>query len=138
MEKEFIYNFLKQHESAVVSTISNDLKPEAALVGFAVSEDLEIIFDTLKTSRKYQNLVQNPYVAVVIGWEFETSVQYEGNAVVLTGQEADYFKEIYFGVFKDGRERAETWSDIVHFKIKPTWVRYSDFTGAGVVEEINF
>ncbi len=95
MTKEFIYNFIKQHKLAVVSTLSIDNKPEAALVGFAISEDLEIVFDTVKTSRKYQNLLQNSAVAVVIGWDNETTVQYEGIATELTGPEADHYREKY-------------------------------------------
>ena len=138
MTRDFIYQFIKQRNLAVVSTTNSAQKPEAALVGVAVSEHLEIIFDTVKTSRKYQNLLQNPYAAVVIGWENETTLQYEGKAAVLTGDDGDRLKEIYFNVFKDGRHRAETWVDIVHFKITPTWIRYSNFNGPVIVEEMVF
>ena len=62
MTREFLHKFIKPHKLAVVSTLSKDNKPEAALVGFAVSEDLEIVFDTVKTSRKYQNLTLGPNV----------------------------------------------------------------------------
>jgi general stress protein 26 len=138
MTKEFVYNFIRQHNLAVISTLSKDNKPEAALVGFAVSQDLEIVFDTVKTSRKYKNLLQNPSVAVVIGWDNETTVQYEGAATELGRDDAAYYKEIYFEVYKDGRERAETWPDIVHFKITPKWIRYSDFNEGGGIEEMLF
>ena len=138
MTKEFLYNFIKQHKLAVVSTLSKENKPEAALVGFAVSGDLEIVFDTVKTSRKYPNFLQNPLVAVVIGWDNETTVQYEGVATELTGSEAGHYKEIYFEVYPDGRERAVTWPHIVHFKITPKWIRYSNFNDPVVVEEMLF
>jgi hypothetical protein len=52
--KELVYNFIKQHQLGVVSTVGSDDKPESALVGIAVSGNLDIIFDTLKTSRKYK------------------------------------------------------------------------------------
>jgi len=136
MTKEFLYNFIRQQNIAVISTLSKDLRPEAALVGFAISKDLEIVFDTVKTSRKYQNLLGNPIVAVVIGWDNETTVQYEGFATELTGPDAEYYKEIYYEVYKDGRERAVTWPHIVHFKIAPTWIRYSNFNGPVVIEEM--
>jgi len=138
MTKEFLYNFIKRQTLAVISTLSKDNKPEAALVGFAVSRDLEIVFDTVKTSRKYKNLLQNSSVAVVIGWDNETTVQYEGIAIELTGDNAAYYKEIYFEVYKDGRERAITWPDIVHFKITPKWIRYSNFNEGGCIEEMLF
>jgi general stress protein 26 len=138
MTKDFLYDFIKQHKLAVVSTLSKDNKPEAALVGFAISEDLEIVFDTVKTSRKYHNLLQNPAVAVVVGWDNETTVQYEGVATELSGEGADRYKEIYFEAYPDGRERDKTWPDIVHFKISPKWIRYSNFNGQAVVEEMVF
>jgi general stress protein 26 len=138
MTKEFIYNFAKQHSLAVVSTISAEGNPEAAVVGFAISKDLEIVFDTVKTSRKYKNLLQNPAVAVVVGWNNETTLQYEGLATELGRDEADHYKEIYFEVYPDGRERAVTWPDIVHFKITPTWIRYSNFNDPVVIEEMTF
>jgi general stress protein 26 len=138
MIKEFLYNFIKQHTLAVISTLSKENKPEAALIGFAISRDLEIVFDTVKTSRKYKNLLQNPFAAVVIGWDNETTVQYQGVAAELSGEDADYYKEIYFEVYKDGRERAATWPHIVHFKITPTWIRYSNFNEPTVIEELNF
>jgi uncharacterized pyridoxamine 5'-phosphate oxidase family protein len=138
MTKDFLYNFIKQHRLAVISTISKEQKPESALVGFAVSESLEIVFDTVKTSRKYQNMLQNPHVAVVIGWDNETTVQYEGLACELTGEEGRHLKEIYFEAYPDGRERAETWPGLVHFKIKPKWIRYCNFNEPVIIEEMRF
>jgi general stress protein 26 len=137
MTREFIYDFIKQHCLAVLSTLSDGNKPEAALIGIAVSENLEVIFDTVKTSRKYKNLVKNPEVALVIGWDNETTVQYEGVAADLNCIGDEYYKEIYFGVYPDGRERAKTWPDIVHFKITPNWIRYSNFNEPVIIEEMN-
>jgi len=45
--------------------------PESALVAIAVTEDLEIVFDTLDSTRKYRNLISNPKASVVVGWEGE-------------------------------------------------------------------
>jgi len=137
MTREFVYDFIKQHDLAVLSTSSDGNQPEAALVGIAISENLEIVFDTVKTSRKYQNLLRNPLVALVIGWDNETTLQYEGTAIELKNTDDDNFlKEIYFAAFKDGRERAEIWPDIVHFKIIPNWVRYSNFNVPVLIKEM--
>jgi hypothetical protein len=46
--KQLIYQFIKQHLLGVINTANKDNTPEAALVGIAVSEDLEIIFDTVQ------------------------------------------------------------------------------------------
>jgi general stress protein 26 len=136
MTKDFVYNFINGYNLGVISTISPNLKPEAALIGIAVSTDMEIVFDTVKTSRKYHNILKNPFVAVVIGWNNEITVQLEGKATVLTGTD-EYLKEIYFDVYPDGRERAKSWPDIVHLKITPAWIRYSDFNEPVVINEMN-
>ena len=138
MTKEFLYSFIKQHRLTVISSINEALKPEAALIGFAISEKLEIIFDTLSTSRKYKNISQNPNVALVIGWGDETTVQYEGTASQLAGPEDDQYREIYYEVYSDGRDHAETWAGLVHFKVSPKWIRYSNFNEPVVIEEMAF
>jgi len=138
MEKEFIYNVIKRHRLAVVSTTSIGYEPESALVGFAISKNLEIIFDTVKASRKYQNIIKNSSVAVVIGWDNETTIQYEGLASEIISGEDGRLKEIYFEVYPDGRDRAKNWPGLVHFKITPKWIRYSNFNEPMVIEEMLF
>lgn len=76
-------------------------------------------------------------VAVVIGLDKETTLQFEGKAVELTVDKDNALKEIYFDVFKDGRERAEIWPGLVHFKIVPTWLNYCNFNMPAVVEEMS-
>ena len=138
MTKEFLFEFIRQHKLAVVSTISPGNFSQSALVGIAVTENLEIIFDTVKNSRKYKNISVNRTVSVVIGWENETTVQYEGEATELAGENADHFREIYFSAFPDGRERFEKWEGLVHFKISPKWIRYSNFDAPQEIQEMNF
>ena len=137
MTKELLYDFIKKHLYAVISTVTDKCEPCSALVGIAVSNDLEIIFDTVNTSRKFKNILKNPNVAIVIGWDNETTLQYEGKAELLPPDE-NFYKEIYFGVFPAGRNRNETWPDIVHFKVKPLWVRYSNLNDPQGIEEMIF
>ena len=59
-----IYAFLRGHRLAVISSVSPAAAPQAALIGIAVTEALDIIFDTLSTSRKYANLRADPRVAL--------------------------------------------------------------------------
>jgi hypothetical protein len=56
MKTEFLYNFISNHKYAVLSTVSSEGLPEAALVDFAVAPDLRLIIDTIRTSRKFTNL----------------------------------------------------------------------------------
>jgi len=126
MTKDELFHFMAKHHLAVLASVSPSQDPQAALMGIAVTPELEIVFDTLKTSRKYQNLIGNKRIAFVIGWENEVTVQYEGQAEELQGAALPFYKEIYFRKWPDGPER-EKWPNICYFRVTPTWIRYSDF-----------
>lgn len=137
--KDVIYKFINNHKLGIVSSVNTDGRPESALVGIAVSEQLEIIFDTVKLSRKYNNMLNTPSVSVVIGWDNETTVQYEGEAEILSSDtSSDHYREIYYSAWPDGRERAKTWPGLVHIKVAPKWIRYSNFNEPVTIEEIRF
>ncbi|NIG54066.1 pyridoxamine 5'-phosphate oxidase family protein [Chitinophaga sp. Cy-1792] len=127
MTTEALYHYLQSQHLAVVSSVSSAGMPQSAVVGIAVSPQLELIFDTVSSSRKYINLIANANIAVVIGWDNETTVQLEGIASLLPSGEAHPLKDIYFHTFHDARQRADTWPDLVHFVITPHWIRYSNF-----------
>ncbi|WP_211256224.1 pyridoxamine 5'-phosphate oxidase family protein [Edaphobacter aggregans] len=85
----------------VVSSISADGTPQSALVGIAVTPELEIIFDTVKSSRKYPNLIGRPACSFVVGWDGEQTVQFEGIAAEPTGPDLKRYQDLYFAVFTD-------------------------------------
>jgi PPOX class probable F420-dependent enzyme len=126
MKRHQLVRFLRGHRLAVQASVAPDGAPEAAVVGVAVSDELEIVFDTLETTRKYHNLRADPRIALVIGWD-EVTVQIEGVADFPTGQDLDRVRECYLVAYPDGRERL-TWPGITHVRVRPTWVRYSDYT----------
>ena len=126
MTKAELYAFLRKHRLAVISTVGAT-SPQAAVVGIAVTETLDIIFDTLTTSRKYANLRADPRAALAIGWDAAQTVQYEGIADWPSGPDLDACKRIYFAAWPDGPDR-ERWPDIAYIRIRPRWVRYSDFS----------
>lgn len=86
--------FLQEHRLGVQSTVSPSGEPQAAVVGIAVTPALEIVFDTLDTSRKCRNLRTDPRIAFV------------------------------------------AWKGITHFRVRPTWIRYSDYNAPGEIVEI--
>jgi len=133
---QFVYEFIAARKYGVISSIGPRGEPQSALVGIAVSPQLEIIFDTVKTSRKYPNLKADPRIAVVIGWEGEQTIQCEGLAVEPQAQELLRARAIYFAQWSSGIER-QKWPAIAYFLVRPTWVRYSDFD-TGQIEEIRF
>ena len=121
-----IYEFIARQKLGVLGSIAADGSPQSALVGIGVSSELEIVFDTVKSSRKFQNLIVNPQCSFVIGWAGETTVQYEGQARQPEGDELKRYQQIYFTAWPDGPSRL-SWPGITHFVVRPTWVRYSDF-----------
>ena len=62
------YHFALQHRLGVLGTISPDNTSQSALVGIAMTPTLEIVFDTVKSSRKYPNLIVKPACSFVIGY----------------------------------------------------------------------
>jgi hypothetical protein len=119
------FAMLRTHRLAVIGSLSAT-GPQAALVGIAVTEALDIVFDTVTTSRKFANVIADPRVALVIGWDAEQTIQYEGIADVPEGDDLIACKRAYFEVWPDGRER-ERWPDIAYIRVRPRWLRYSDF-----------
>jgi general stress protein 26 len=120
---------MRHHSMAVQASRSPDGRPQAAVVGIVVTGEFEVFFDATDTSRKVHNLRQAPSIALVIGGMTagdERTVQYEGIADEPTGPELERLKARYFEVFPGGRER-EGWPGITYIRVRPTWIRYSDF-----------
>ena len=126
--------FLRRHKLAVVSTVSLQGEPQAAVVGVAFTDQLEVIFDTLDASRKCANLRRDPRIAIVVGWDEEITVQLEGIADEPIGAERDRILAAYFIPYPDGRDRL-SWPGITHFRVHLDWARYSDFGPDGQIVE---
>jgi hypothetical protein len=126
MDPQTLYSFLLQHRYGVVSSLAADGTPQSALVGIAVTPQLEIIFDTVKSSRKYPNLIARPACSFVIGWSGEQTVQFEGVAAEPKGPDLDRYQKIYFSAWPDGASRIN-WPGIAYFVVPPRWIRYSDY-----------
>ena len=127
--------FLRRHRLCVQASVTSAGTPQAAVVGFAVSDDLEIVFDTIGTTRKMTNLRRDPHIALVVGWDEEQTVQIEGVADEPGGPELDRLKNVYFSAWPDGVER-QSWKDITYVRVRSTWARYSDFRPGGSIVEL--
>ncbi|MEQ1515843.1 MAG: pyridoxamine 5'-phosphate oxidase family protein [Usitatibacteraceae bacterium] len=130
MDDESLVQFIRRHRWAVLATASDLGVPQAAIIGVAVTERMELIFDTLLSTRKAANLRSNAKVALVIGgWKDDEpkTLQYEGVADVPVGAELERIKSVYFSAFPDGRDRL-SWPGITHVRVRPVWLRYSDFS----------
>ena len=89
--------FLRSHRVAVEASAAPEGGAQAAVVGIAVTDRFEIVFDTLGSSRKARNLRANPAVAFVLGGLVpgdERTAQYEGVADEPSGAELEELKQI--------------------------------------------
>jgi len=59
-------------------------------------------------------------------WDDARTAQIEGLADIPTGAELERLREVYLARFADGRERA-TLPTIAYWRVRPTWIRFSDF-----------
>ena len=124
-----VLEFVRAHSLAVQASVSASLFPQAAVVGFIVTDNFELFFDSLNSTRKVANLRRNSQIAFVIGGLAtgdERTVQYEGIADEPHGSELDQLKEAYFLRFPHGRDR-QSWPGIVYVRARPRWLRYSNF-----------
>lgn len=120
---------MRRHRLAVQASVSSSAAPQAAVVGIAVTDAFELVFDSVETTRKIGNLRRAPRIAFVIGgctMGDDRTVQYEGIADEPVGAERERVKSAYLAVWPGGRER-ESWPGLVYVRVQPTWIRYSDF-----------
>lgn len=121
--------FLRRHRYVVQASVTPSGAPQAAVVGIAVSDDFELVFDTVETSRKCRNLRHNPRLAFVLGGSgpgATITAQYEGYADEPAGEDRDRIMRLYFAVFPDGRDRL-SWPGLTYVRVRPAWIRISDF-----------
>ena len=127
--EEQVLTFLKNQSPTlcVLSTASAQGKPESAVVGYSVQDDLTIIINTSPTSRKVGNVRSNPYVSFVTGWSFDSlNIQCDGTATLIEQSHPDFKKtdDAYFAPQEETRKFHP--QDAVYIVIKPTWIRILD------------
>jgi len=118
MTKADIYQFIAKQKLGVLGTVSSGGSPQSALVGIAVTPELEIIFDTVKSSRKFQNLMSNSRCSFVVGWTGEITVQYEGQAGQPKGVALARYQQTYFARWPECRSHL-SWPGITYFVVRP-------------------
>jgi pyridoxine/pyridoxamine 5'-phosphate oxidase len=126
MTKADLYEYICRCRLGVLGSIGPDGRPQSSLVGIAVTESLEILFDTVKNSRKYGNLISRPSCSFALGWDGEQTIQYEGEATELSGTELERLQPVYFEQWPESRSHL-SWPGIVYFVVRPRWIRFSDY-----------
>jgi nitroimidazol reductase NimA-like FMN-containing flavoprotein (pyridoxamine 5'-phosphate oxidase superfamily) len=127
--REAVLQFVRSQSYAVEAS-SSSAGPQAAVVGFVVTDDFELFFDSVDSTRKIANLRKDPRIAFVIGGLApgdERTVQIEGVADEPGGAELERLRSLYFTRFPDGRDRL-AWPGLTYIRVRPTWLRFSDFS----------
>jgi len=125
MTRAELVALLRDLKFAVEATVHDDGRPQAATIGVAVTDELELVFDTVMTTRKWANLRRDPRIALT-WWRRDLTVQLEGVADEPTGDELERLRACYVAAFPGGVARA-AWPTIAYFRVRPTWIRVSDF-----------
>ncbi|MEK6936510.1 MAG: pyridoxamine 5'-phosphate oxidase family protein [Nanoarchaeota archaeon] len=127
--EERVLEFIKRKRLAVISTINQIGTPESAVVAFAETSDLKLIFGTFNTTRKYQNLQNKRTVSFVIGCDEDEkiTVQYEGFAREVKNSELEECIRIQLEKNPKSRKYAFE-KEQRYFIITPKFIRYSDFS----------
>jgi hypothetical protein len=60
-----ILEFVRGHSFGVQASVSPSVTPQAAVVGFIVSDTFELFFDTVESTRKVTNLRHNSAIDLV-------------------------------------------------------------------------
>src|SRR5437763_16757400 len=100
-----LLDFMRAQRLAVQASCAPEGGAQAALVGIAVTDAFEIVFDTLETTRKARNLRASPRAAFVLGgWDAadERTVQFEGMADEPVRAELVRIKKAYIVAWPDG------------------------------------
>jgi hypothetical protein len=129
MTPHALLGFMRTCRYAVQASVNREGAPQAAVVGIAVSDEFEIIFDTMKSSRKAVNLGMDPRIALVLGGQApgdERTLQIEGLADLPQGPDLERARRLYLAKFPDGAER-QVWAGAVFVRVRPQWLRFSDF-----------
>lgn len=136
LDDDELLAYMRSHRLAVVSTLGGDGAPQAAYVGVATTDGLEIVFDTVSSSRKDANLLRDPRIAVTFSGPGEQTLQYEGLAFSVSTSEARDapYREAYYRAWPDGPARL-TWTGLVYWRIEPHWLRYSDYDRGPLIVE---
>jgi hypothetical protein len=129
MTRAELLSFMRRHPHSVQATVGADGAPQAAVVGIIVTDDFEVFFDTIETTRKAVNLRARDRVAFVLGGPepgAAETVQLVGAADEPTDVDLEELKQLYFARFPDGVAR-QAWRGLTYVRVRPTWLRYSDF-----------
>ena len=129
--------YIGEVRAGVIATANREQGPESAYINLAVMPDMAIVFETLITSRKYRNLPRDPRASLVIGGKGKTTLQIEGLVDEPTEVLLDDIIQIYYDACPQNVSH-RNWPGITYMRLRPRWLRYSDYGMPWKVEEFSF
>jgi general stress protein 26 len=134
-----VLSYMRRHKFAVIATTEATGAPHAVRVGIATTDALELVFDTLASTRKHANLQCEPRVAVMFTGPNQQTLEYEGVAfpVSVSDTADNEYREVYYSVWPDGRERAKL-PYVAYWRIVPRWARYSEIYRGPILIECHW
>ncbi len=118
-----IVAFARANPLGVVATVAPDGAPEAALIDLITLDNGTVTFLAHRAARKLVNLATEGRVAVVIGTGGPVTIQIEGHARVVEGEEREVWAKRTTDVQPGSPVDREDFALIV---ISPVWLRYYD------------
>ena len=130
--------FIAERDHMVLSSVSQEGVSQSAVVGCGHTDRFELIFGTSIESRKAQNILNNARVSAVIGLDINGTIQYEGEARKLEGDERETYTELYFAKIPPARKNKDKPGQ-TYFLVTPKWIRHTDIrTSPWTVTELSF
>jgi len=127
--------FLKSHSAGVLATASLEGQPHASAVYYVCDDAFDIYFLTLLSSRKRAAIGANPRVAFTVGsQDVPQTLQIEGMASEMQHEDdlsahvADLVKVLTSNSTYYAPITKLDPSTVVLMHIKPTWIRWADYT----------
>jgi len=127
-----IVDYLGSHRKMTLATVTPEGHPMAHTVEYA-SQGATIYFATRKTTRKIQNILQNPQVAYAVDEDYDDwlkiqGVQMEGVATILADQdEIDEVAAVYLEKFPFVADFPPN-PELVFVKVEPRRGFFLDYT----------
>jgi len=124
---------LQENQLAVIATVDRGCStPESALIAYVQDDALNLYFQTGLRTRKAANLRHNPHVSLVVGLDLQErlTLQYQGVARQLADeQEIAECKQRFLDKNSPTTPGYFDYSDTILFKVTPTWIGCSDYSG---------
>ena len=125
---DFLQDISRQH--GVLGYLDADGNPDSAFIGFSATPELDILFGTSDTSRKFSRILQNNLVSFnVTDRDKRYTVQLKGIVKEIPKSELEPYEEDHYAKLGEYSRKFKDMPDKHFFLITPTWLRFSDCSG---------